>query len=160
MNLTKDKLLCLWNNREQIFKDKKNAEIIERFNAVRELFEEVETKEITYDENLDEVKIDEVVLKKNDGDSPSLEYFGSAEDGWIGGNENGGGRGNIKQQMNLFPKYEDFIRKFCCVLTRIYRTNTEGSLKPGRKKDFLSTLNFVVPRKQKQKRLRKKKEHA
>ena len=117
MNLTKEKLLCLWNNRERIFKDKKNAEIIERFNAVRELFEEVEEKVITYDETLGEVKIGEVVLKKNDGYNPSLEYFGSAEDDWIGGNENGGGRGNIKQQMNLFPEYEDFIRKLCCVLT-------------------------------------------
>lgn len=113
MNLTKEKLLCLWNNREQIFKDKKNAEIIERFNAVRDLFEEVEKHTITYDETSEEVKIDEVVLKKNDGDNPSLEYFGSAEDEWIGGN----GRDNITAQMNIFPKYQDLIRKLCCLLT-------------------------------------------
>lgn len=117
MNLTKEKLLCLWNNREQIFKDKKNIEIIERFNAVRELFEEVREMVITYDEDSVEVKIGEDVLKKVDEDSPSLEYFGSAEDGWIGGNENGGGRGNIKQQMDLFPDYKDLVRKLCCVLT-------------------------------------------
>ena len=104
-------------NREQIFKDKNNAEVIERFNAVRELFEEVEKKEISYDDNLGEVKIGEDVLKKEDGNNPSLEYFACALEGWIGGNENGGGKGNIITQMNLFPKYKDLIRKLCCVLT-------------------------------------------
>ena len=118
MNLTKEKLMCLWNNREQIFKDKKNAELIQRFDAVRALFEEVEAKEITYDETLEEVKIGEDVLKKNDdGENPSLEYFGSALDGWLGGNDKGGGRGNIKKQMVLFPDYQDLIRKLCCIFT-------------------------------------------
>lgn len=118
MNLTKEKLLCLWKNRDQIFKDKKNKELIGRFDDVRELFEEVEKKVITYDETSGEVKIGEVVLKRKDnGKNPSLEYFGSALDGWIGGNEKGGGRGNITKQLKLFPEYQDLIRKLCCVLT-------------------------------------------
>ena len=117
MNLTKEKLLCLWNNREQIFKDKKNAEIIERFNAVRDLFEEVEKKEVTYDETSRAVKIGEDVLKKVDRDSPSLEYFGSALDGWLVGSDKGGGRRNITNQMDLFPDYKDLVRELCCVLT-------------------------------------------
>lgn len=111
MNLTKEKLLCLWNNREQIFKDKKNAGLVERFNDVRELFEEVEKKTIRFDGT--SVIIDEVVLKKVDNNDPSLEYFGSALEGWIGGN----GRDNITAQMNIFPEYRDLIRKLCCVLT-------------------------------------------
>ena len=41
MNLTKEKLLCLWNNREQIFKDKKNAGLIKRFEFVENLFNEI-----------------------------------------------------------------------------------------------------------------------
>lgn len=118
MNLTKERLLCLWNNREQIFKDNKNAELVKRFNAVGELFEEIEKRKITYDVASGEVKIDEVVLKKtvdkkDDDKNPSLEYFGSVLDGWIGGN----GRDNITAQMNLFPDYRDLIRKLCCVLT-------------------------------------------
>lgn len=116
MNLTKEKLLCLWNNREKIFKDKKNVVIIERFDEVRTLFEEVEKKQITYDAT--EVKIGEDVLKRDDnGNNPSLEYFGSAKDGWIGGNGNGGGRGNIKKQMALFSTNDKLIRKLCCLLS-------------------------------------------
>lgn len=118
MNLTKEKLLCLWNNREQIFKDKKNAELIQRFDEVRTLFEEVGKKVITYDEASGEVKIDEVVLKKNnDRNNPTLEYFGSALDGWLVGSDKGGGRRNITNQMDLFPDYKDLVRKLCCVLT-------------------------------------------
>lgn len=117
MNLTKEKLLCLWNNREQIFKDKKNEELIKRFDAVKALFEEVEKKEITYDETSGEVKIDGVVLKKKDGNNPSLEYFGSAIDDWLVGSDKGGGRRNITNQMDLFHDYKDLVRKLCCVLT-------------------------------------------
>ncbi len=114
MNLTKEKLLCLWNNREQIFKDKKNAELIQRFDEVGTLFEEVEKKVITYDEASGEVKIGEDVLKRADSsENPSLKYFATKEDDIISDN----GKGNIKQQMLLFPKYADLIRKLCCILT-------------------------------------------
>ena len=59
MNLTKEKLLCLWNNREQIFKDKKNAELIRRFDEVRTLFEEVENITIT------SKKVPDILIEKH-----------------------------------------------------------------------------------------------
>ena len=65
MNLTKEKLLCLWNNREKIFKDKKNIELIQRFDAVKALFEEVE-KNITITKNDGKYSINDTEIKYKD----------------------------------------------------------------------------------------------
>lgn len=141
MTLTKEKLLCLWNNREQIFKDKKNTELIARFDAIKALLEEIEKKEITYDENSGEVKIDEEPLKKKDGNNPSLAYFGSALDGWLGGNDKGGGRGNIKNQMDFFPDYQDLIRRLCCILTGMNLENDVNKCRQQAKYLLLSNTS-------------------
>lgn len=79
MNLTKEKLLCLWKNRDQIFKDKKNKELIGRFDDVRELFEEVEN--ITITKINGKYSINDTEIKYKDNTSPSQNYFGCEEDG-------------------------------------------------------------------------------
>ncbi len=112
MNLTKEKLLCLWNNREKIFKDKKNIELIQRFDAVKALFEEVE-KNITITKNDGKYSINDTEIKYKDNTSPSQNYFGCEEDGISAE----GAFNGVQNMMDKFPKdYQDIIKKVACVL--------------------------------------------
>lgn len=111
MNLTIEKLKCLWNNREQIFKDKKNAEVIKRFEAVRAFFEEVE--KIIFTENNGKYSIDGKEIMYRDGSSPSQDYFGCDEDGISAE----GAFNGVENMIDKFPEeYQDIIKKVACIL--------------------------------------------
>ena len=111
MNLTKEKLLCLWNNREQIFKDKKNKELIDRFDAVKALFEEVENIPIT--KNNGKYSIDDKEIKYKDNTFPSQNYFGCEEDGISAE----GAFNGVQNMVDRFPdEYKELIIKVACIL--------------------------------------------
>ena len=111
MNLTKEKLLCLWNNREQIFKDKKNEELIRRFDEVRTLFEEVEN--ITITKINGKYSINDTEIKYKDNTSPSQNYFGCEEDGISAE----GAFNGVQNMLDKFPEdYHDLIKKVGCIL--------------------------------------------
>lgn len=111
MELTKEKLLCLWNNREQIFKDKKNAEYIKRYQEIKALFEDMGKIVVEYDK--EEVKLDGTPLKKVNNANPSLKYFATKDDEILGGN----GPGNIENQKKTFgDKFSSLIDRMCCIL--------------------------------------------
>ncbi len=112
MKLTKEKLLCLWNNREQIFKDKKNVVIIERFDAIKAFFDEVEN--ITITKNDGNYSINNEEIKYNDGTTyPNPNYFGCELDGISAE----GAFNGVLNMMSRFPKeYEDLIKNVACIL--------------------------------------------
>ena len=111
MNLTVEKLKCLWNNREQIFKDKKNAELIKRFEAVRAFFEEVE--KIIFTENNGKYSIDGKEIMYRDGSSPSRDYFGCDEDGISAE----GAFNGVENMIDKVPEeYQGLITNVACIL--------------------------------------------
>jgi hypothetical protein len=111
MNLTKEKLLCLWNNREQIFKDKKNAEVITRFDAIKAFFDEVDN--ITITKNDGKYSIDNKEIKYADNTYPSPDYFGCDSDGISAE----GAFNGVQNMLDKFPEdYHDLIKKVGCIL--------------------------------------------
>lgn len=80
MELTEDKLLYLWRMRETIFDNVQNKELIERFEWLNKLFAEIEETTVDYDNDNKEVSVNGTVLKDQNGEKPSFEYFACAKD--------------------------------------------------------------------------------
>lgn len=100
MNLTKEKLLAAWRNRENLFSEEKNRAICDRYEAVKELFKETEAR-----------LPDNIPFK--DGRLPSTSYFACVKDGMCSeGAYNG--VWNIKKAFD--EKYSDLIDKIGCLL--------------------------------------------
>lgn len=81
MRLTKEKLIALWRIRKQIFNNPINANIINRYEEVASLFNEIANCKISFDKekHIYILKYTEIVLK--DGTNPSVDsYFSCKED--------------------------------------------------------------------------------
>lgn len=112
MNLTKDKLIEAWKNRSQIFNDPSNKSIIDRFEFLSKLFKDIEKTSVSYDYNAKRVTIGGKALTMNDGNYPSLNYFGCKDDEMAAE----GAFNGVKNMMVSFPDYKDLINKIGCLL--------------------------------------------
>lgn len=109
MRLTKDKLVALWTNRKTIFAE--HGEIKERYDKVKELFEEMTDYKCVYGEN--DVSINGDLVTFKDGKVPSLMYFSCKYDEMTAS----GAFNGVKLQADAFPeKYGDLILKIGCLL--------------------------------------------
>lgn len=82
MNLTKEKLVALWNKREEIFGKPENNDLVERFDKLNELFNEFQAIKVEVDEAQKNI-----VVQKTGDESNKLEiqdidcsYFGITKD--------------------------------------------------------------------------------
>ena len=82
MNLTKEKLVALWNKRKEIFEESENKNLVERFNKIDRLFDEFQTITVEVDENQNKV-----VVQRAGDENDKLEikdidcsYFGIIND--------------------------------------------------------------------------------
>ena len=114
MRLTKEKLIALWKNREQIFNNPINASIIKRYKEVASLFKEIADCNISFDEEAKVYTLNgtEIILK--DGTYPSVDsYFSCKEDKMTANYAFGG----IEIMCKRFPdQFTDLITKIGCVL--------------------------------------------
>lgn len=80
MNLTKEKLVALWNKRKEIFEESENKNLVERFNKIDRLFDEFQTITVDPLENQNKV-----IVQKDGGaklEIPDIDcaYFGITND--------------------------------------------------------------------------------
>lgn len=80
MNLTKEKLVALWNKREEIFAENEN--LIKRFDKVDELFNEFQIIEVEIDAAQKKVVVKKANEKENDLEIQGIDcsYFGITKD--------------------------------------------------------------------------------
>lgn len=114
MNLTKEKLIALWNNRTQIFKNETNRYIIKRFENIENLFSEIlkDGRKITFDDN-HQAKIDGAYVKFSDDIFPNTSYFSCKKDEVT----EAGAYNGINRMKKRFPKdYRTLIDNTACLL--------------------------------------------
>lgn len=111
MRLTKEKLLSLWRTREQIIKKDCNKYIIERYNTIKELFEEINSINVEYDDKSVSIGGEPIIFTNNN--KPSLSYFSCMKDDKTAS----GAFEGVELQKESFPdKYKDLVIKIGCML--------------------------------------------
>lgn len=115
MKLTKEKLLYLWSMREEIFKYDYNAEIIQRYERIKELFQQIEDLNIDIAE--DGISVDNIpILLNNENQSgiqPARSYFACKKDKLTADEAYTG----VENMRDALPKeFSDLIEKIGCML--------------------------------------------
>lgn len=110
MNLTKEKLIALWKDREDIFAKKENVFIINRYKKISELFDTI--LKCNYKETDDAITIDEETILI-DNRQPSRNYFSCKEDNKTADKAFDG----VNIQANSFPeKFKNLVMDIGCLL--------------------------------------------
>lgn len=113
MRLTKEKLCSLWRTRKQIFTNDKNSYIIDRFDAIKRLFNDIKDCVVKYDNDGNVESINGNIIQFKDRTKPSLEYFSCKYDEKTAS----GAFEGVKIHRNSFPEvFGDFITKIGCLL--------------------------------------------
>ncbi|MBD5173916.1 MAG: AAA domain-containing protein [Bacteroidales bacterium] len=114
MKLTEDKLRYLWRMRDTIFNDESNKEIIARFKWVNDLFNEIESKSVEYNQ-FDigtEVYLDGKKILKMNGENPNDSYFACEEDEMAAQ----GAFNGVYNMANSYSEYKYLIENIGCLL--------------------------------------------
>lgn len=113
MKLTQEKLIETWKVRKQIFEDPKNQRVVEHYNKIEELFNEISNVDMSWNESEQCYESNGTLVKKIDGASPSQEYFGCAIDEMTAPH----GFDGINKMCNSFPvEFQDLIMRIGCML--------------------------------------------
>lgn len=110
MNLTKEKLIALWKDKEDIFAKKENVFIISRYKKISELFDTI--LKCNYKETDDAITIDEETILI-DNRQPSRNYFSCKEDNKTADKAFEG----VNIHANSFPeKFKNLVMDIGCLL--------------------------------------------
>lgn len=110
MNLTKEKLIALWKDKEDIFAKKENVFIISRYKKISKLFNTI--LKCNYKETDDAITIDEETILI-DNRQPSRKYFSCKEDKKTADKAFEG----VNIQANSFPeKFKNLVMDIGCLL--------------------------------------------
>lgn len=113
MRLTKEKLCSLWRTRKQIFTNDRNSYIIERFKAIKQLFDDIQKYNIDYDDNGNIVSINGKEILFKDSTRPSQKYFACKYDDMTAS----GAFNGVEMHRDAFPDvFGDLIIKIGCLL--------------------------------------------
>lgn len=129
MNLTKEKLIALWKNREQIFDNESNKYIIERFGKNEELFSEILKDEckITYEEE-SHAKINGEYVTFNNKEFPATNYFACKSNGVTA---SGAYNGVINMRKRFPHQYQQWIDDTACMLGGFdFSKKDQGTIPP------------------------------
>lgn len=111
MNLTKEKLNDLWENRDQVFSQ--NRALVERYDFLKNLFEKISNIEISFDNGKVFADKKEILIEKSGNrHNPPLSYFGCKEEDLTAGEAFIG----IKNMCEAFPDYKDIITDIGCMM--------------------------------------------
>lgn len=113
MRLTEEKLKATWRIRKQIFADQANEYIINRFNSVQSLYDEIKSLQLSFDSEKGAWIINDKEVKLIDGSSPATTYFSCKDDEMTADQAFEG----VKIMRNNFPEnFQDLIIKIGCLL--------------------------------------------
>lgn len=111
MRLTKEKLIALWKERNTIFTQETNKEIVERYESIKALFDEILKCDFKEDNEAIYIDGEEIIFK--DGKRPSKAYFSCKVDEKTAGIAFQG----VEIQANSFPdRFKEFVFKIGCML--------------------------------------------
>lgn len=113
VNLTKEKLLYLWRMREYIFDDKENRAIIQRYDKLLELFNEISSLKVVYDKDGNGVKVNGTTILLNKEKNTSTAYFACMEDDLTAGEAY---KGVENMEKALPDEFSSLIKDTGCML--------------------------------------------
>ena len=105
--MTKEKLIALWNRRNDIFNDEKNKKLIERFDQTEKLFDDLLKLNVEIDRENNIINIDGKQLENAFGYLPTVNrYFAVRDDEMT----DGGAFLGVNRHAEAFPDYSALIR--------------------------------------------------
>ncbi len=113
MNLTAEKLIALWKIKDQLFKNERNKNVIERFDVLVGLFDYILNCKIEVNDETKQVFVDGIEVFIDKDQNPNLTYFGPAKDAMPAQ----GAMKGVENMVNRFNvEFKDTIIRIACLL--------------------------------------------
>lgn len=113
MRLTKEKLLAAWRIRKQIILDPQNEQIVNRYHAIKHIFDTLAQSTLSFDDEKKCYVFNGLDVVFNNGTSPSLTYFSCKDDDMTAGEAFKG----LEIMCGNFPQeFHETIINLGCVL--------------------------------------------